>query len=117
MLQKNAHEISASEVPMVKSYGMLKLGYLHGDNVRNPFLTIKSGYFLTLCDDMVCHKVKDLTRTFRIMSYDLVDHRWCSGTTVAMSCSSCLLTFLVQYFRLSKAKPAAPSSVPLSLDG
>ena len=35
MLQKNAHEISASEVPMVKSYDMLKSGYLYGENVKN----------------------------------------------------------------------------------
>jgi hypothetical protein len=63
MLQKDTHETSASEVPMVKSYDMLKLGYLCGENVNNPFSTIKSGYFLTSCDDMVCHKVKELTRT------------------------------------------------------
>jgi hypothetical protein len=33
MLQKNAHETSASEVPMVESYDMLKSGYLYGGNV------------------------------------------------------------------------------------
>ena len=65
MLQKNAHEISASEVPMVESYDVLKSGYLYGENDKNPFSTIKSGYFLTSCDGMVCHKVKELTRTFQ----------------------------------------------------
>ena len=65
MLQKNAHEVSASEVPMVKSYDVLKLGYLYGENVKNPFSTIKSGYFLTSCDDMVRYKVKELNRTFQ----------------------------------------------------
>ena len=50
---------------MVKSYGVLKLGYLYGENVKNPFSTIKSGYFLTSCDYMVRHKVKELTRTFQ----------------------------------------------------
>ena len=33
MLQKDAHEISASEVPMVKSYDMLP-EYLLGRNVK-----------------------------------------------------------------------------------
>ena len=65
MLQKNAHEISASEVPMVESYDVLKSGYLYGENDKKPFSTIKSGYFLTSCDGMVCHKVKELTRTFQ----------------------------------------------------
>ena len=65
MLQKNAQEISASEVPMVESYDVLKSGYLYGENDKNPFSTIKSGYFLTSCDGMVCHKVKELTRTFQ----------------------------------------------------
>ena len=37
MLQKNAHEISASEVPMVKSSDVLKLGYLYGENEKNVF--------------------------------------------------------------------------------
>ena len=37
MLQKNAHEVSASEVPMVKSYDVLKLGYLYGENVKTVF--------------------------------------------------------------------------------
>ena len=64
-LQKNSHEISASEVPMVESYDVLKSGYLYGENDKNPFSTIKSGYFLTSCDGMVCHKVKELTRTFQ----------------------------------------------------
>ena len=50
---------------MVKSYDVLKLGYLHGENTNNPFLTIKSGYFMTSCDDMVCQKLKELTRTFQ----------------------------------------------------
>ena len=63
MLQKNAHEISASEVPMVNCYDVLKLGCLYGENVKNLFSTIKSGYFLMSADDMVCHKVKELTRT------------------------------------------------------
>ena len=63
MLQKNAYEISASEVPMVKSYDVLKLGYLYGENIKNPFSTIKSGYFLTSCEKNVCHKVKELIRT------------------------------------------------------
>jgi hypothetical protein len=34
MLQNNAHEISASEVPMIKSYDMLKSGYLYGENMK-----------------------------------------------------------------------------------
>ena len=34
MLQKNAHEISASEAPMVKSYDLLKSGYSYGENVK-----------------------------------------------------------------------------------
>ena len=50
---------------MVKSYDVLKLGYLYGENVKNLFSTIKSGYFLMSGDDMVCHKVKELTRTFQ----------------------------------------------------
>jgi hypothetical protein len=65
MLQKNANEISASEVPMVKSYDVLKLVYLYGENDKKPFSTIKSGYFLTSCDNMACHKVKELTHTFQ----------------------------------------------------
>jgi hypothetical protein len=65
MLQKNAHETSATEVPMVKSYDVLKLGYFYGENVKNPFSTIKSGYFLTSGDDIVCHNAKELTRTFQ----------------------------------------------------
>ena len=65
MLQKNAHEISSPEVPMVKSYDALKSGYLYGENVKNQFSTINSGCFLTSCADMVCHKVKELTRTFQ----------------------------------------------------
>ena len=65
MLQKNAHEVSASEVPMVKSYDVLKLGYLYGENVKKTFSTIKSGYFMTSCDDMARHKVKEVTRTFQ----------------------------------------------------
>ena len=50
---------------MVKSYDVLKLGYLYGENVKNLFLTIKSGYFLMSGDNMVRHKVKELTRTFQ----------------------------------------------------
>ena len=65
MLQKNAHEISASEVPMVKSYDVLKLGYLCWENDKKPFSSIKPGYLLTSCGDMVCQKVKELTRTFQ----------------------------------------------------
>jgi hypothetical protein len=65
MLQKNTHEIPASKVPMVKSYDLLKLGYLYGQNIKNPFSTIKPGYFLTSCGDMACRKLKELARTFQ----------------------------------------------------
>jgi hypothetical protein len=52
-------------VPTVKSYDVLKLGYLHGENFKNPLSTIKSGYFLTSCEKMACQKVKELIRTFQ----------------------------------------------------
>ena len=45
MLQKNAHEVSASEVPMVKSYDVLKLGYLYGENVKKNVFNNKIGVF------------------------------------------------------------------------
>ena len=66
MLQKkNSHEALASEVPMANSYGVLRLGYLYGENVKNPFFNGQVGYFLASCDNMLCHKVKELTRTFQ----------------------------------------------------
>jgi hypothetical protein len=43
MLQKTAHETSASEVPMVKSYDVLKLGYLYGEYVKNRFQGLNRG--------------------------------------------------------------------------
>ena len=83
MLQKSAHEISSPEVPMVKSYDVLKSGCLYEENVKNPFSTINSGCFLTSCADMVCHKVKELTRTFQ-------DHiiRPC-GSSMVLRCDGC----------------------------
>ena len=45
MLQKNAYEESASEVPMVKSYDVLKLGYLYGENVFKKRFNDKIGVF------------------------------------------------------------------------
>ena len=50
---------------MVKSYNVLKLGCLNGDNIKRLFSTMKPGYFLTSCGGMVCHRVKVLTRTFQ----------------------------------------------------
>ena len=41
----NSRETSASEVPIVKIYDMFESGYFYGENNRNLFSTIKSGYF------------------------------------------------------------------------
>ena len=35
------------------------------EKIQSPFSTTKSGYFLTSFEKMVCHKVKELIRTFQ----------------------------------------------------
>ena len=50
-----------SKVTMCWSWGICMEKMLK----KKTFSTIKSGYFLTSCDDMAHHKVKELTRTFQ----------------------------------------------------
>ena len=45
MFQKNAHEILSPEVLMVKSYDVLKSGYLYEEKCQKPVFNDKYGVF------------------------------------------------------------------------
>ena len=65
MLEKKSHETSASEVPRVKSYDMLKSGYVYGGNVKKatqPKLRTFSSWWLVAMNKRtgLCNKRKVL---------------------------------------------------------